>query len=72
MPLPERRKGEPHGEFQSRCMSDPVMIKDYPDIKQRAAICYKQGGEKPNVGGEHLEGRRVPCDLKMCGEVKIY
>jgi hypothetical protein len=32
-------------------MSDPVMLKEYPDQKQRAAICYRQSGERPGVGG---------------------
>src|SRR5271165_530692 len=51
MPLPTKRSDETPGSFLSRCMSDKVMLKEYPDQKQRAAICYKQSGETPKVGG---------------------
>jgi hypothetical protein len=50
MPLPKRKKGEKKDKFVSRCMGDSVMVKDYPDQKQRAAICYKQAGETRKVG----------------------
>ena len=42
MPLPKRRKGEDKKKFVSRCMGDEVMKKDYPDQKQRVAVCYSQ------------------------------
>jgi hypothetical protein len=38
-------------------MSDPVMLKEYPDQKQRAAICYRQSGEKPKVGAGDIPDR---------------
>jgi len=42
MPIPTKHSGEKEQEFVSRCMGDPVMNKEYPDQKQRAAICYTQ------------------------------
>ena len=42
MPLPERRPNEPHDEFRDRCMKDPVMVKEFPDIDQRRAVCERQ------------------------------
>lgn len=48
MPEPTPRKGESERDFISRCMSDPVMKRDYPkeagedQAKQRLAVCYRQ------------------------------
>lgn len=42
MPIPKKRKNEDKQAFVSRCMGDNVMKKDYPDNKQRVAICLDQ------------------------------
>lgn len=42
MPMPSKRKDEEKDSFVSRCMSDETMRKDYPDEKQRVAICIQQ------------------------------
>lgn len=42
MPIPSRRKDEEKDNFVSRCMSNETMKKDYPDSKQRVAICIQQ------------------------------
>lgn len=42
MPIPSRRKDEQKDSFVSRCMSNETMKKDYPDQKQRVAICIQQ------------------------------
>jgi hypothetical protein len=42
MPLPSPKNKEKEQEFVSRCMGDTTMNKEYPDQKQRAAICYSQ------------------------------
>lgn len=42
MPLPSPRKKEEQDKFISRCMGDDTMNKDFPDQKQRAAVCYRQ------------------------------
>ena len=42
MPLPSPKGKEEQQDFVSRCMGDTTMNKEYPDQKQRAAICYSQ------------------------------
>lgn len=42
MPIPSRRKDEEKDSFVSRCMGNETMKKDYPDQKQRVAICIQQ------------------------------
>lgn len=42
MPMPKPRDTESQKDFVSRCMSDKVMVKDYPDQKQRGGVCYSQ------------------------------
>jgi len=48
MPLPVPKTGESSEIFISRCMSDDLMGEEYPDSKQRLAICFSQykGKEK--------------------------
>ena len=40
MPIPAPKKNEGSQEFISRCMGSDMMNEEYPDQKQRAAICY--------------------------------
>lgn len=42
MPLPNRKKDENKDSFISRCMSDETMKTEYPNEKQRVAICIQQ------------------------------
>lgn len=42
MPLPEPRENEPKDEFMRRCMGDEVAQREFPDEKQRVAVCYAQ------------------------------
>jgi hypothetical protein len=42
MPLPTRNKDEDKDTFVSRCMSNETMKKEYPDEKQRVAVCIQQ------------------------------
>jgi hypothetical protein len=56
MPLPKPNPDEQEKEFVSRCMSNETMKKEYPDQKQRVAVCFSQykrrkqanGGVEPN------------------------
>lgn len=45
MPIPSKRKKEDKNKFMSRCMSDEVMKKEYPDNSQRVAICMSKAME---------------------------
>src|SRR5213080_3857374 len=40
MPVPTQSEKE--DGFVSRCMASPVMLKDYPNQSQRAAVCHAQ------------------------------
>jgi hypothetical protein len=44
--LPSPSGKESKDSFISRCMADSKMLSEYPDEKQRAAVCYSQSGEK--------------------------
>lgn len=39
MPIPIPKKGESSMFFLDRCMSDEQMFKEYPDVKERYAVC---------------------------------
>ena len=61
MPIPTpKSKGQSKKEFINSCMGNNTMNTDYPDNKQRAAICYSQWGDKKSkatliVSGEEDE-----------------
>ena len=42
MPIPSPNKDENQQEFVSRCMSNSTMVSEYPDKKQRAAVCFNK------------------------------
>lgn len=42
MPLPKRTPTETQEKFMQRCMSNPTMVKEYPDKDQRLAVCAYQ------------------------------
>ena len=42
MPIPQSKQNEDKQKFVSRCMSNETMKKEYPDSKQRVAICLGQ------------------------------
>ena len=46
MPLPAPKKNEKRSDFISRCMRSKVMKKEYPDIKQRNAVCHSIWSDK--------------------------
>jgi hypothetical protein len=48
MPIPSKRKDEDKSKFMSRCMSDNVMNKEYPDQSKRTAICISKACEGLN------------------------
>ena len=52
MPIPKRKSEEEARDFMGRSMTSEVMSKEYPDQRQRAAICIRQsraGAEKGNL-----------------------
>lgn len=45
-PIPSPKKGEKENEFMNRCMGDEIMKEEYPDQKQRTAVCFSQWRKK--------------------------
>lgn len=48
MPVPSPKPNEDSQKFVARCMGNETMKKDYPDTKQRVAICLGQTRKKNN------------------------
>ena len=42
MPLPSPKGKQDKETFVSNCMSNETMKKEYPDSKQRVAVCYSK------------------------------
>lgn len=61
MPIPTPTNDESKSEFIERCMSDSVMMDEFPDEDQRLAICslqYEQDDDDSGrAAGRHLECR---------------
>jgi len=55
LPLPKPKEGENKEKFLQRCMGDDLMVKEYPDEKQRYAVCNMQWDE--SRGDESYEQR---------------
>ncbi len=47
MPLPTPRPEEQQSDFVSRCMGNDEMIREFPDLDQRRAVCQNQWEEGP-------------------------
>jgi hypothetical protein len=45
MPLPIRKKGQERDDFISSCVRDSVMRQEYPELKQRVAVCSAQAND---------------------------
>ena len=58
MPMPTPNSGESHDDFMSRCMGNHVMLTDFPDQKQRAAVCIAQSKKRSEP--MELERRCLP------------
>ena len=46
MPIPKPDQDEKMTEFLNRCMSDEVMKTEFPNERQRMAICAKEWSKK--------------------------
>ncbi len=46
MPLPSKQNKEGKSQFMSRCLSDSIMKKEFPDMKQRIAVCLSKFKDK--------------------------
>jgi len=50
MPLPEPNDDESKDEFMERCMGDDLMVDEYPDNKQRYAVCNSIWEQEQKAG----------------------
>lgn len=68
MPIPKRKPNEDNQKFVSRCMSNETMKKEYPDSKQRVAICLGQTKTKSGLLDQVLEilGLSFAFDCDTC------
>jgi hypothetical protein len=49
MPLPSRKNDEDKNSFLARCMRDSTMKSEYPDEKQRVAVCIQQAAANCDI-----------------------
>lgn len=49
MPLPTKRSGESKPAFIDRCMGNKAAVDEFPDVKQRRAVCESQWDKKPKA-----------------------
>ena len=71
MPIPSVKPNEDSQKFVARCMSDKTMKKDYPDTKQRVAICLGQTKKsKGSLLDQVLEilGFSLSFDCESCDD----
>ena len=62
MPLPSRREDESRENFMSRCMSDNKVSKEFPDGKQRTAVCMSKA----------LEGLSTSASVDMQYNIETF
>ena len=75
MPIPKPKEKEDSQKFVSRCMGNETMKKEYPDQKQRAAICLGQVKQrtKSNLFNQVLDILGFSLlfnDCPQCGDVE--
>lgn len=59
MPLPKPKDNEDKDSFLKRCMADETMTSEYPDEKQRYAVCLAQYQDKKT------RATQVPREIRM-------
>jgi hypothetical protein len=55
MPLVKPKNKEKKSDFVSRCIGDTTTNKDFPDQKQRIAVCYSQWEQSKKEASAHVE-----------------
>jgi len=71
MPIPSP-SGEDQSAFISRCMGDSVMRKEFPDQKQRSAVCYSKWRKKESFKPVFYKRPIIQEELDIAGEKKLY
>ena len=63
MPLPKPNTGEEEESFLTRCMSDKVMIEEFPKLEQRFAVCNIQWESAEEENEEESEDEEEDDEL---------
>jgi hypothetical protein len=58
MPIPKLLPREQAGEFVQRCIMDPVMVREFPDINQRIAVCRNQLTENASQQSKNYRSKK--------------
>ena len=70
MPLPKPEKSQKRADFVNNCMDNPTMLKEFPDDKQRSAVCYSQFDEKTKASVTGDLSGEIVIDLTPLIEAK--
>lgn len=65
MPIPKPRDGESKDDFLKRCMADQTTIDEFPDEKQRYAVCLTQFNKKEQKTAE------IPAREIRMAEIRV-
>ena len=68
MPIPSP-KGEPKKNFLSKCMADSVMVKEFPDEKQRYAVCQSKWKKNSSVGTTGLLSSKGTIEIDFTDQI---
>lgn len=71
MPLIKPSKDEEQDAFIARCMSDEGMKTEYPDDKQRSAVCYSQWENKDKEKDSEKILQSGPVEYRMWPKTEI-
>lgn len=74
MPIPKPNTNEDNQKFVARCMSNETMKKEYPDSKQRVAICIGQTKrQSKSLLGQVLDilGLSFEYDCEECDDNSV-
>jgi len=67
MPLPKPSSGENHDDFMSRCMTNGIMITDFPENERRYAVCQGQWDNPKEKEVQH-EHKTIKFEVKEVNE----
>ena len=75
MPLPLPSPKQKEKDFINSCMGNPTMNKEYPDQKQRAAICFsqwKRAKKKKQAKGSNEDPtwEEIEAEIKSSGTLE--
>jgi len=72
VPLPKPIQAEEEELFLTRCMSDKVMIEEFPKLEQRFAVCKIQWDAVEDEEEEDTEGNEEDALKKLVAFLERY